>query len=188
MGKFNFIRRFVPDFAKIGKPIHNMLKSDRTFWWDSTFESDFQQIKNSISSSPTLETPNILKVFIIYTNATEQAISVILLQNIKDDIEQPINFMSQSFSDMAMKYSYMEKHAYSLMKSIEKFWHLILGKHTKVRILFLAVKFLLSQNFLSEKLEHWSTKIQEHDLTWKTSWMIKGHDLSLHLSQYLEDS
>ena len=31
MGKINFVRRFVPNFAKISKPIHNMLKSDQTF-------------------------------------------------------------------------------------------------------------------------------------------------------------
>jgi hypothetical protein len=31
MGTINFVRRFVPDFAMMVKPIHNLLKQDRTF-------------------------------------------------------------------------------------------------------------------------------------------------------------
>jgi hypothetical protein len=82
--------------------------------------------------------------------------------------------MSQSLSDDEIKYSYIEKHVFSLVKAIEKFCHFILGKHTQVRVPFPAVKFLLSQTYLSGKLAHWLAKIQEHDLTIMTSKMIKG--------------
>ena len=32
MGKINFVRRFIPDFAFIVKPIHNFLKANQTFF------------------------------------------------------------------------------------------------------------------------------------------------------------
>jgi hypothetical protein len=51
-----------------------------------------------------------------------------------------------------------------------------------------AVKFFLSQTYLSGQLAHWLAKIQEHDLTIMTSTTIKGHDLSLHLAQHVETS
>jgi hypothetical protein len=82
--------------------------------------------------------------------------------------------MSQSLSDDEIKYSYIEKHAFSLVKAIEKFLHFILGKHTQVKVPLPAVKFLLSQTYLSGKLAHWLAKIQEHDLTIMTSKTIKG--------------
>jgi len=63
-----------------------------------------------------------------------------------------------------------------------------LGKHTHVKAPFLAVKFLLSQTYLSGKLAHWLAKIQEHDLTIMNSNKIKGWDLSLHLDQNPEPS
>jgi hypothetical protein len=96
--------------------------------------------------------------------------------------------MSQSLSDDEVKYSYIEKHAFSLVKAIEKFHHFILGKHTQVKVPLPAVKFLLSQTYLSGKLAHWLAKIQEHDLTIMTSKTIKGRDLSLHLAQHPEPS
>lgn len=80
MGNINFERRFIPNFSKMFKPIHYTLNYNQNFHWDATIESAFQQINNSISSSPTLKTPNFAKDFIIYTNAAEEAISTILLQ------------------------------------------------------------------------------------------------------------
>jgi hypothetical protein len=96
--------------------------------------------------------------------------------------------MSQSFPDDEFKYSYNEKHAFPLVKVVEKFRHFILGKHKLVKVPLPVVKFLLSQTYLSGNLAHWLAKIQEHDLTIMTSKTIKGHDLSLHLARYKEAS
>jgi hypothetical protein len=35
MGKINFVRRFILDFARMVKPIHNLLKKDQIFFLDS---------------------------------------------------------------------------------------------------------------------------------------------------------
>jgi hypothetical protein len=82
----------------------------------------------------------------------------------------------------------LKKHIFSLVKSIEKNFHFILGKHTQVKVPLPAVKFLLSLNHLSGKLAHWLAKIQEHNLTITTSKTIKGCDLALHLDQQPEPS
>ena len=63
-----------------------------------------------------------------------------------------------------------------------------MGKHIEVKVPLHAVKFLLSQTYLSEKLAHWLAKIQEHDLTIMTLKKIKGRDLALHLAQNPEPS
>jgi hypothetical protein len=48
MGKINFVRRFVPDFTRMVKPIHNMLKQDRSFSWNDDIEKVFIEIKREI--------------------------------------------------------------------------------------------------------------------------------------------
>jgi hypothetical protein len=164
MGRINFVRRFVPNFVVMVKPIHNMLKHDQSFSWMEDVEKYFVGIKKEISSAPVLVKPDFDKDFIIYTNSTKEAIYVILLQKDDQNNEQPIAYMSQSLSDDEIKYSLIEKHTFSLVKAIEKFRHFILGKHTQVKVPLPAVKFLLSQTHLSGKLAHWLAKIQEHDL------------------------
>ena len=95
--------------------------------------------------------------------------------------------MSQSLSDDEFKYSYIEKHAFSIVKVVEKFHHFILGKHTLVKVSLLVVKFFLSRTYLSGNIAHWLSKIQEHDLNIVTSTAIKGRDLALHLTQHVEN-
>jgi hypothetical protein len=60
---------------------------------------------------------------------------------------------------MNLNILFIEKHAFALVKVVEKFCHFILGKHTLVKVPLLAVKFFLSQTYLSRKLTHWLAKI-----------------------------
>jgi hypothetical protein len=62
--------------------------------------------------------------------------------------------MSQILLDDEFKYSYIEKHYFSLIKSVEKFRHFILGKHTLIKVSLPVVKFFLSWTYLSGKLAH----------------------------------
>jgi hypothetical protein len=106
-----------------------------------------------------LAKPDFEKEFIIYNNATEEVVSAILIQCDDQNNEKPVAYMSQILSDDEFKYSYIEKHAFSLIKVVEKFCHFILGKHTLVKVPLPVVKFFLSQTYLSRKLAHWLSKI-----------------------------
>jgi hypothetical protein len=70
MGIINFVCRFVPGFALMVKPIHNILNQDRSFYWTNDIENAFVRIKKTISSSLVLVKLDFEKYFIIYTNAT----------------------------------------------------------------------------------------------------------------------
>jgi hypothetical protein len=102
--------------------------------------------------------------------------------------EKPMAYMSQSLYDDEFKYSFIEKHAFALVKVVEKFHHFILSKNMLVKVPLPVVNFFLSHTYLSGKLAHCLAKIQEHDLTIVTSNTIKGRDLALHLAQHVETS
>jgi hypothetical protein len=61
----NFVYRFVPDFAVMLKPIHNLLKKDRSFSWTDDIKNAFVRIKKAISSAPVLAI-QILKKNLLY--------------------------------------------------------------------------------------------------------------------------
>jgi hypothetical protein len=144
MGVINFVYRFVPDFAVMVKRIHNILKKDRPFSWIDDVENSFEGIKKEISSTPVLAKPYIVKKFTIHTNATEEVIFVVLMLNDDQGNEKLVDYMSQTLSDDEFKYSFIEKHVFSLVKTFEKFLHYILGKNTLVKVPLLVVRFFLS--------------------------------------------
>jgi hypothetical protein len=94
MGVINFVHRFVPDFAIMVKPIHNLLKKDRYFSWTYDVENDFVGIKKEINSTPVLAKLDFEKEFMIYTNATEEVVSAILMQGDDQGNEKLVAYMS----------------------------------------------------------------------------------------------
>jgi hypothetical protein len=134
MGVINFVRRFVPYFSVMVKPIHNLLKKDHYFSWTNDVENSFVGIKKAISSTPVLAKQDFEKEFTIYTNSTEEAVFGVLMKNDDQGNEKLVTYTSQILSDDEFKYYFIEKHDFSLVKVVEKFRHFILGKHMLVKV------------------------------------------------------
>jgi hypothetical protein len=66
-GKINFVRRFVPDYATIVKPINKLLKKDQKFEWTPDIQKSFTEIKHAITTSHVLVSPDFDKEFILYS-------------------------------------------------------------------------------------------------------------------------
>ena len=45
LGKINFVRRFISDFAEIVKPLQEMIKKDFNFKWTKEIREAFDKIK-----------------------------------------------------------------------------------------------------------------------------------------------
>ena len=64
MGTINFVRRFVPDFSQIVKPLQQMVKQSVQFKWTDVEKNAFSKINTSITHAPSLKSPNFEKDFI----------------------------------------------------------------------------------------------------------------------------
>ena len=96
LGKTNFLRRFIPNYAKIAKPIQNLLKKDVKFVWQEDGKKAFQEIKCAIARAPVLVSLDYSKDFMIFYFSSEDIIVGVLLQKNKDGHEQPIAFVEIS--------------------------------------------------------------------------------------------
>ena len=57
MGTINFVRRFVPDFAQIVKPLQQMVNQSIQFKWTDIEKAAFKDIKTTIDHAPSLRGP-----------------------------------------------------------------------------------------------------------------------------------
>ena len=80
LGKINFVRIFIYDFAEIVKPLQEMIKKYSNFKWTKEKKEAFDRIKESIEEDPTLRSPNFDKELILYTFAFDHSIMVVLTQ------------------------------------------------------------------------------------------------------------
>ena len=66
IGKINFLRWFIPNFAEIVKQITKMLKKDQDVKWTPEAKLSFEKIKQALTEAPVLVRPDFSKDFITF--------------------------------------------------------------------------------------------------------------------------
>jgi hypothetical protein len=182
LGKINFIRRFVPNFAERIKPLSALLKKDVAFRWGNEADRSFEDIKNAISQAPVLISPDFSRDFIIFSFASQDTIAGVLMQKDADNFEHPVAFMSKVLRDSELNYTITEKQAYALVKSLQHFRNYVGYNKIKAYVPYPAVKDVLSQQDCMGTRGKWVSNIQEYDLEIKPTKIIKGQGLAQMLT------
>ena len=145
LGKINFVRRFISDFAEIVKPLQEMIKKDSNFKWSKERKEAFDKIKEAIAEAPTLRSPNFDNEFILYTFASDHSIAAVLTQKNEDGEEFPVSFMSTGLQGAELKYPAIDKQAFAVFKAVKHLCPYLLRSHTKVIVPRTVVRALLIQ-------------------------------------------
>eukprot|EP00253_Pinus_taeda_P007055 PITA_07055 len=154
--KINFVRRFIPNFAELVKNITSMLKKGSEIKWTTASRSSFEAIKQYIMEAPTLINPDYTKGFCIFSFASYDTITKVLLEKNDEGIEHPMAFFSKALRDAELRYDLIEKQAYALIKSLKAFRIYIL--HSKV------IAYVTSASDIDGKSAKWIAKFIEFDI------------------------
>jgi hypothetical protein len=79
LGKINFLRRFVPNFAELVKHITVMLRKENEIKWDDDARKYFITIKSAPTEAPVLASPYFSKDFLTFSYASKDTIATVLL-------------------------------------------------------------------------------------------------------------
>jgi hypothetical protein len=109
LGKINFVRRFVPNFAELVKHITCMLKKGAEVKWIDSARNSFQDIKQAIIESPILISPDYSKTFYVFSFASYDTLAVVLLQKDEENFDHPVAFFSKTLRDDELRYDPIEK-------------------------------------------------------------------------------
>jgi hypothetical protein len=118
LGQINLVRRFIPNLAKIMKPLLKLLKKYVKCEWTEEGRNAFKSIKDAIGKSSVLISPNYSKDFQIVSFASKDTIAGVLFQKNEEGQEKPIAFMSKALQNSELNYTSMEKQVYALVKSL----------------------------------------------------------------------
>lgn len=183
IGKINFLRRFIPNYAKIVKDTIDMLRKDHEVKWTPSSRTKFEQIKRAISKAPILGSLRYTKPFSIFSFVSETTLADILLQNNEDSYDHPIAFFSKVMGDTEIKYEIIEKQAYALIQALKSFRMYDLHSPVTDYVPNSDVKISLTQQDSDGKRSGWITQILELDLTIKTTKLIRRQGLAKILAK-----
>ncbi|KAF8759502.1 hypothetical protein RHS01_01373 [Rhizoctonia solani] len=125
LGFANFLRRFVANFSHIARPLHNLVKKDMTWKWDTKEQEAFQGLKNTITNALVLRHTNPLKPYFLETDASGAALGSILSQQQEDGCLHPLGFLLESFKGAKQNYNTHDKELLAIICSFE-YWRIFL--------------------------------------------------------------
>ncbi|KAF8751559.1 hypothetical protein RHS01_08346 [Rhizoctonia solani] len=125
LGFVNYLRRFIPNFSLVARPLHNLTKKETPWSWGNLEEAAFQELKSLVTRSPVLIHSNPDLPYYLETDALGVAMGAILSQQGPDNWLHPIAYMSKSFSGAEANYNTHDKELLAIIKALEE-WQIFL--------------------------------------------------------------
>lgn len=135
LGMANFYRRFLPDAARIQAPLNALLagavKGSTPINLTDDALKAFQNTKESLANATMLAHPDCGAKLALVTDASDVAIGAVL-QQLKDDVWQPLAFFSRKLSSSQVKYSPYDRELLAIYEAIKYFRHMLEARHFTV--------------------------------------------------------
>ena len=128
LGMVNQLGKFIPHLANKTKPLRDLLSKKNQFSWGADQQKAFNDLKDELSSTPTLEHYDPNKHTVISADASSYGIGAVLLQEDDNGTRKPLAYASRSMTSTEQRYAQIEKEALATTWACEKFSDYILGK------------------------------------------------------------
>lgn len=157
----NYYRRFVPNFAKIVKPLNDLLKNNVVFEWTDKCQNAFEQLKIALTTKPVLEFPDFSREFILQTDFSAVSLGAILMNN----NGHPVAYASRGLKPAESRYPAIHGELLCIVWAVKFFRAYLAGNHFIVRTDHRPLKYLFSNPTDSSRLTKYRLALQEYDFT-----------------------
>jgi hypothetical protein len=161
LGMCNYYRRYIPDYAKIAKPLYILCKKDQPFIWNEACEIGFNKLKRLLMSTKVLIFPNFQETFIVTTDASDVALGAVLSQG-EIPFDRPIQYFSKVLNKAQRNYSTIEKELLSIITAVEAFRHYLYGREFIVITDHKPLCYMLRHKNPSSRLHRWKLTLMEY--------------------------
>ena len=127
LGMVNQLKKFTPELASQTEPLRELLKRGSLWSWDHPQKGAFNEIKQSLTSTPILAHYCMGRESIIAADASNAGLGAVLLQRQPDGSRRPVSCISRSLTAAEKNYAVIEKEALAATWASERFSEYILG-------------------------------------------------------------
>jgi hypothetical protein len=171
VGFFSYFRNYIPHLAELSVPFTNLLAKGKpnVIEWSDIEEVAFCELKHVLCEcvKANLYIAQWGQPFGIHTDASNLAVGSCLVQWDTLGNERPIAFASAKLSGAQLAWAAVEKEAYAVVWSLNKFRTWIFGAPITIIADSNPLTYLTASAPKSAKLTRWSLALQEFHITFK---------------------
>lgn len=165
LGLLGYYRKFIPDFAKVTKPLTQCLKKgSKINVNDHNYVKCFEQCKTLLTNDPILQYPDFSKEFVLTTDASNLAIGAVLSQG-PIGTDKPIAYASRTLNTSEINYSTIEKELLAIVWATKYFRPYLFGRKFKIITDHKPLQWVMNLKEPSSRLTRWRLKLSEYDFT-----------------------
>jgi len=134
LGLANYYWQFVKDFAKIAKPLYQLVRKDEKWRWEKEQEKAFTKLKEIFTTKPVLAVPDLDKEMRVEADASDYTTGGVLSVKEEDGKWRPVAFISKSLNDTERNYKIHDKEMLAVIRCLEAWRHFLERAITKFEV------------------------------------------------------
>ena len=167
LGFTNFYRRFIRDYSRVARPLHDLTAKDRSWSWGPEQEFAFDALKRAVTSEPVLVLPEVGFPFRLETDASDYACGAVLSQQQEDGRWLPVAYLSKSLTAPERNYEIHDKEMLAIVRALEEWRHFLEGAEHVFEIWtdHRNLQYFRTAQKLNRRQARWFTELAEYDFT-----------------------
>ncbi|CAI7906401.1 unnamed protein product [Closterium sp. NIES-54] len=154
LGFVNYVRRFIPDMARLTAPLTDLLRKGVAFTWGEKEHAAFSTLKNVLCSPPVLRIADPNRPFEVVTDASDIAIGDVLLQDFGNGL-RPIAYESRKLHPPEKNYPIHDREMLAIVHAFKVWRCYLTGADVTVRTDHKSLQYLHAQLHLNPRQIRW---------------------------------
>lgn len=165
LGLLGYYRKFIPEFARVTKPLTQCLKKGSKIAIDKPeYINCFEKCKTLLTNDPILQYPDFTKDFVLTTDASNLAIGAVLSQG-QIGSDKPIAYASRTLNSSEINYSTIEKELLAIVWATKYFRSYLFGRKFKIVTDHKPLQWVMNLKEPGSRLTRWKLKLSEYNFT-----------------------
>ena len=159
----NYFRRFIEGYSVISRPLEHLTGKHARFNWDADAQKAFDQLRHALVTAPVLQLADVKKMFRVVTDASDESIAGVLLQEDHAGHWHPVAYTSRRLRPEECNYHANDREALAVLHALRT-WRLYLFSQFELVTDNQAVTCLLTKSRLSRREARWVNFLADFDI------------------------
>ena len=164
LGLTGYYRCFVRDYASLAVPLTNLTRKEcpEVVVWTEECDKAFNALKNVLTSTPVLSSPDFEKTFFLQTDASNYGVGAVLSLTDAEGLDHPVAYFRHKLLEREQKYSTIEKECLAIKLAVKAFQMYLLGRPFIIQTDYQTLQWLSNVKDENSCLVWWSLALQPY--------------------------
>jgi hypothetical protein len=179
LGAVSFHRRHLKGLAEAAIPLYAVSAPKAKFEMTEKEILAFNKIKEMVAAAPSLALPDLSRPFILTTDASDEAVGVVLSQIGENGEEQIVSYNSRKFNDQEKRLAAVARELLAIMYGIASYHYYLFGKEFLLRTDCRSLYFLKTFKSVNNKLSRAAMNLAEYNFQVEHMSAKKGNTMMI---------